>query len=101
MGTLLYSLAGKLNTQQDQLMRNNAAAVREAVLAQERPALNPDTPLVSTEFKRRGGWSADEVARLHHNDPRLLEDPFLACWRRTIVHTAGPQWRLRLLDNMG
>ena len=43
----------------------------------------------STQFKRSGGWSADEVARLHHNDPRLLEDPHLACWWRTIVHTAG------------
>ena len=35
------------DNQQNQLMRNNAAAVREAILAQARPALNPDTPLAS------------------------------------------------------
>ena len=36
-----------------------------------------------------GGWSAEEVARLHPSDPSLLEDQYLACWWRTIVHTAG------------
>lgn len=43
----------------------------------------------SNSFKRLGGWSAEEVARLHHDDPCLLEDQYLAGWRRTILHTAG------------
>ena len=48
-----------------------------------------DSASTQFKFKQKGGWSADEVARLHHNDPRLLEDPYLAYWWRTIVHTAG------------
>lgn len=43
----------------------------------------------SARFKRMGGWSAEEVARLHHDAPCLQEDRYLACWWRTIVHTAG------------
>ena len=31
--------------QQDQLMKTNASAVRKAILAQARPALNPDAPV--------------------------------------------------------
>jgi hypothetical protein len=53
------------------------------------PSRSDQDGSASTQFKRIGGWSADEVACLHHNDPCLLEDRHLACWRRTIVHTAG------------
>ena len=43
------------DTQQEQLMRDNAAAVREAILVHARPMLNPDASL-GREPLSAGNW---------------------------------------------
>jgi hypothetical protein len=39
-------------------------------------------------FQRSSGWSADEVARLRHDNPHLREDQHLARWRERIISKA-------------